>query len=168
MAKFEDAAEKMIAALDETRNQIAACNESLAVVEQMKLSITPDAATLISQGDTLVFEAHGKSQVLTKRLMTIQATLRDKFKDVQHTRPLFLNAFDKEPRDQNPENQNVPKEKVLADKKFPKDMLGLSTTDLEDLTEKVCRRIAELVVKPVNWESEAELHYRLVEIKVSF
>lgn len=156
----------MIIALEQTRDQIASCNEHLAIVEQMKLSITPDAATLISQGDTLVFEAHGKSPALTKRLMTIQTTLRDKFKEVQHTRPLFLDALDKN-QEQKPENQNVPKEKVLMDKKFPKEMITLNTVDLEELANKVAHRIDELISKPLDWDCETQLHYRLVEIKVS-
>lgn len=83
---FEKTAKYMMKQLEKTRDMIKECNEGPAIVEQLKLSITPDAATLISQGDTLVFEAHGKSNALTKRLMMIQTTLRDKFKEVQHTR----------------------------------------------------------------------------------
>lgn len=158
----------MIKNLDKTRDQIACCSEGVAYIEQLKLSITPDAATLISQGDTLIFEAHGKSNALTKRLMAIQATLRDKFKEVQHTRPVYLDALDKSETVSNPENQAKPKEKYCGDKKFPTDLITLKTVDLEEMVTKVLKRVNDLINKPVNFESESELHYRLVEIKVSF
>lgn len=157
----------MMKNLDKTRDQIAACTEGVAYVEQMKLFITPDAATLISQGDTLIFEAHGKSNALTKRLMAIQATLRDKFKEVQHTRPVYLDALDKSQSASNPENQTRPKEKYCADKKFPTDLITLKTVNLEEMAPKVLKRVNDLINKPLNLESESELHYRLIEIKVS-
>lgn len=156
----------MIKNLDKTRDQIATCNESVGYVEQLKLSITPDAATLISQGDTLIFEAHGKSNALTKRLMTIQTTLRDKFKEVQHTRPIYLDALDKLEAVTNPENQAKPKEKFCGDKKFPSDLITLKAVDLEEMATKVLKRVNDLINKPLNLDSESDLHYRLVEIKV--
>lgn len=76
----------MIKKLEQTREKIDNCEDGPSVVENLKLTIAPDAATLISQGDTLILETHGKSNVLTQRLMDTQAQLRDKFKEVQNSR----------------------------------------------------------------------------------
>ena len=51
------------------------------------MSIAPDAATLISQGDTLIFETHGKaSGSLSQRVMQAQEKLREKFRQVKNLR----------------------------------------------------------------------------------
>lgn len=168
VSEFEKTANFMVKNLQKTRDMIRECTEGQPFVEQLKLSITPDAATLISQGDTLVFEAHGKSNALTKRLITIQTTLRDKFKEVQHTKPEFIDpsVFDKD-RNLHPENQNQPKEKFCGDKKFPSDLIANKPIDLEEMAEKLVKRVNDLLNKPINYRSEHDLINRLRDIRVS-
>lgn len=88
--EFEKTARYMIKKLQETRDKI---EESLAVnadadtIEILKMSIAPDAATLISQGDSLVLETHGSlSTELANTVMDIQSILREKFREVQHAK----------------------------------------------------------------------------------
>lgn len=50
------------------------------------MSIAPDAATLISQGDSLVLETHGKSGNLSQIVMKTQTLLREKFREVQQAK----------------------------------------------------------------------------------
>jgi DeoR/GlpR family transcriptional regulator of sugar metabolism len=80
----------MIRKLDQTKEKIESCTEGPEVIDHMKLAIAPDAATLISQGDTLILETHGKSGQLTQKLMATQTQLRDKFKEVHNTRYMVM------------------------------------------------------------------------------
>lgn len=75
----------MIKKLIETRERIEAAENNDAV-EHLKMTIAPDAATLISQGDTLVLETHGSAGDLSTIVMKIQSTLREKFREVQHAK----------------------------------------------------------------------------------
>lgn len=84
--EFDKTAKYMIKKLDQIREQLSSCGGGTNTIENLKLTIAPDAATLISQGDTLILETHGKSKTLTQRLMETQANLRDKFKSVQSFR----------------------------------------------------------------------------------
>lgn len=88
--EFEKTARYMIKKLQETSEKIVA---SLAVsvdpetIEHLKMLVAPDAATLISQGDSLVLETHGNtSPELATNVMEIQAILREKFREVQHAK----------------------------------------------------------------------------------
>lgn len=82
----------MIRKLKETRDRIdnAKSNaDSIDVntIEHLKLSIAPDAATLISQGDSLVLETHGSSSPeLANTVMAIQSLLREKFREVKQAK----------------------------------------------------------------------------------
>ncbi|XP_063701703.1 dystrophin, isoforms A/C/F/G/H isoform X4 [Culicoides brevitarsis] len=171
VTEFEKAANYMVKNLQKTRDMIRECTDGQPVVEQLKLSITPDAATLISQGDTLVFEAHGKSNALTKRLINIQTTLRDKFKEVQHTKPDMEAFIDPKVLDKDSshhpenENQNQPKEKFCGDKKFPTDLIANKPIDLEEMAEKLIKRVNDLLNKPLNYRSQHELVNRLRDIR---
>ena len=84
--EFEKTANYMIRKLDQTKLQILCCVDGPGAIEHMKLSIAPDAATLISQGDTLILETHGQSQVLSQRLIHTQTSLRDKYLEIQTTK----------------------------------------------------------------------------------
>ena len=154
--------------LDQTLQQIQSCDDSN--VEHMKLSIAPDAALILSQGDTLILETHGRNSNLTKRLLGIQTELRDKYKDVQNSNTTNnINLLEKN-HNLDPENQYSPKEKVFADKKFPQDFLRAPSTSevkLEDLVSKVSKRVNDLVSKPVDLTSEEELTKRILDIGVS-
>lgn len=61
-------------------------------VEDLQMDIAPDAASLISQGDTIVFEANGMPEFLSQRMLDIQRELREKFKRVQNFRQLNIHS----------------------------------------------------------------------------
>lgn len=82
--EFDKTAKYMIKKLTATRESIEKCTEGPAAVENFKLTIAPDAATLISQGDTLVLETHGKSPDLSNTVMHTQSMLREKFREMKH------------------------------------------------------------------------------------
>lgn len=84
--EFDKTAKYMIRKLDTTRKTIENCDEGPETIEHLKLSIAPDAATLISQGDTLVLETHGKSTELSATVMKTQSMLREKFREMKHAR----------------------------------------------------------------------------------
>lgn len=166
--QFEKTARYMMKKLDQTLIQIQSCDESN--IEHMKLSIAPDAALILSQGDTLILETHGKSSNLTQRLLSIQKELRDKYKDVQNCNTTNSISMLEKNHNLGPENQYSPKEKVFVDKKFPQDFLrspSTSSVKLEDLVAKVLKRVNDLVTKPVDVTSEEELTKRILDIGVS-
>lgn len=168
--QFEKTARYMMKKLDQTLQNIQTCNDGVSVVEHMKLSIAPDAALILSQGDTLILETHGKDQTLTQRLLAIQKELRDKYKDVQNSNTTTnINLLEKN-HNMDPENQYSPKEKVFADKKFPVDLLRSTPTSaikLEDLVSKVLKRVNDLIAKPIDLSSDDELTKRILDIGVS-
>lgn len=88
--EFEKTARYMIKKLQDTRNKIDASLAAQAdaeTIEHLKMSVAPDAATLISQGDSLVLETHGSaSSGLATAVMGIQSILREKFREVQHAK----------------------------------------------------------------------------------
>lgn len=88
--EFEKTARYMIKKLQETREKIDSSLVAQAdadTIEHLKMSVAPDAATLISQGDSLVLETHGSSSSeLANTVMEIQSVLREKFREVQHAR----------------------------------------------------------------------------------
>jgi len=54
--------------------------------EDLRLLIAPDAATLISQGDSLVLETHGRQGSISRLVMRTQIILREQFREVQQAR----------------------------------------------------------------------------------
>lgn len=173
--QFEKTARYILKKLDQTLEQIRECDNETNAVEHMKLSIAPDAALILSQGDTLILETHGKNSMLTQRLLTIQKELRDKYKDVQNSNTTAnghsqLSMLEKSQR-HDPENQYSPKEKVFVDKKFPADLLRSNSASkhvkLDDLVSKVSKRVYDLISKPVDRASEEELTKRILDIGVS-
>lgn len=90
--EFEKTARYMIKKLKETRDRIEdakANSDSIDpdTIEHLKLSIAPDAATLISQGDSLVLETHGSSSPeLANTVIGIQSLLREKFREVKQAK----------------------------------------------------------------------------------
>lgn len=82
-------------------------------------------------------------------------------------RPGFIDpsALDKEQTILS-ENQNQPKEKFCADKKFPADLISTKAFDIEEMADKIVKRIYDLINKPFNQNSEQELMNRLIEIRV--
>ncbi|XP_017967438.1 dystrophin, isoforms A/C/F/G/H isoform X16 [Drosophila navojoa] len=82
---FNKRAKQMIYQLEMTKTKIAQCPESEA--EDLRMLIAPDAATLISQGDSLVLETHGKHGSISRPVMRTQILLREKFREVQQAKP---------------------------------------------------------------------------------
>lgn len=168
--QFEKTARYMMKKLDQTLQKIQTCNDGVSVIEHMKLSISPDAALILSQGETLILETHGKNTELTHRLLSVQKELRDKYKDVQNSNTASNLSLLEKNHNVDPENQYSPKEKIFADKKFPVDLLRSSSTSsikLEDLVSKVLKRVNDLIAKPVDLSSEDELTKRILDIGVS-
>lgn len=163
--QFEKTTRYIIKKLDQTLEQIENCDEgNSSIIEHMKMTIAPDAALILSQGDTLILETHGKNSNLTHRLQTIQQELREKYKDVQNSNT--GNFLDKNDAD----NQYSPNEKVYSDKKFPLDLLQQTSTapiKLEDLVERLLKRVNDLINRPVDTSSDEELTKRILDIGVS-
>ncbi|XP_055596145.1 dystrophin, isoforms A/C/F/G/H isoform X3 [Uranotaenia lowii] len=154
--EFEKTAKYMIKKLEQTREQIDSCEENPSVIENLKLTIAPDAATLISQGDTMILETHGKSNLLTQRLMDIQTQLRDKFKEVQNS------------RNYNKLNQSLGLSDSMNDSDHSfsdRDFHQLKAIKLEEISSKVLKRIGDLLVKPLTKDNEVELTKRILDIK---
>lgn len=88
--EFEKTARYMIKKLQETSEKIEssiAASTDPETIEHLKMLVAPDAATLISQGDSLVLETHGNSTPeLANAVMEIQSILREKFREVQHAK----------------------------------------------------------------------------------
>lgn len=68
----------------------------------------------------------------------------------------------------NSDNQYSPKEKYYTDKKFPSDLLATngSSVKLDDLASKVLKRTSDLIARPVDFKSEADLTRRILDIGV--
>lgn len=79
----------MIKKLATTRLTIEQCAEGSSTVDHLKMSIAPDAATLISQGDSLVQETHGKLPDLSNTVMQSLALLRERFGEMKNAQYVF-------------------------------------------------------------------------------
>lgn len=82
---FEKNAQEMVQRLLRVYVHLLGCTDDQQV-EDLKMDVAPDAASLISQGDTIVFEATGMPELLSQRMLDIQRELREKFKRVQNFR----------------------------------------------------------------------------------
>jgi hypothetical protein len=167
--QFEKTARFIMRKLDQTTQQIQTCDDqSLCTIEHMKLSIAPDAALILSQGDTLILETHSKNSELTQRLLDIQKQLRDKYKDMQNANTTNMNSIEKNNMVDS-ENNYSPKEKYYTDKKLPVDLLqqsSVSSIKLDDLVEKVLKRVKDLIAKPCDLSCEDDLTKRILDIGV--
>ncbi|XP_037038480.1 dystrophin, isoforms A/C/F/G/H isoform X6 [Bradysia coprophila] len=175
VSEFDKTAQYMIRKLDTTRQTIENCNEGPETIEHLKLSIAPDAATLISQGDTLVLETHGKSTELSATVMKTQSLLREKFREMKHARIPKTIEWSAEhlQKDQTiqPENHILPKEKSLNDKQLltglKSDLLLLRQTSDEgsDATKKLIENIMLMISRPLDHSSESELQQQVATIR---
>ena len=70
----------------------------------------------------------------------------------------------------NSENQYSPKEKFYTDKKFPSGLLATNgnAIKLDDLASKVLKRTSDLIARPVDHKSEADLTRNILDIGVSW
>ncbi|KAJ6635992.1 Dystrophin, isoforms A/C/F/G/H, partial [Pseudolycoriella hygida] len=168
--EFDKTAKYMIRKLEATRQAIERCDEGAEAIEHLKLSIAPDAATLISQGDTLVLETHGKSTELSATVMKTQSLLREKFREMKHARfPKTIEEWSAEHLQKaptiQPENHNLPKEKSLNEKQL---LTGLKSELPRRMSDdsgvrKLIETINTLISQPINHSLETEL-LRHVEV----
>ncbi|XP_050330291.1 dystrophin, isoforms A/C/F/G/H isoform X4 [Bactrocera neohumeralis] len=146
---FDKMAKYMIRKMEATKDKIEKCNEGEVAIEDLKLLIAPDAATLISQGDSLVLETHGKQGNLSRLVMKTQIILREKFREVQQ-------AKSKVPGVPQPiDGSNTPS---------PRSTLEKLNIDLEELVTKGLKRINDLIEKPYDKAAIEALQRRLEEI----
>lgn len=135
------------------------------------MDIAPDAASLISQGDTIVFETNGMPELLSQRMLDIQQELRDKFKRVQTYRygfsvvPEYLlirhinhtfGVFRRSGSDKPTRNDFREREKEL----------NRNLDEIEGIIEKVLKQTKELLGQTWNDSSVEELSNRITDIKV--
>lgn len=161
--------------LDLVCQKIDECDEGSSAIDNLKMTISPDAATLISQGDSLVLETHGKNTILSEEVIETQKVLREKFKNIQmaclakNSSVIDAAVFTKTQNIQ-PENSYIPRQKSIYEKKFsiPELKSNLSSFDIEEISRGVLKRVNDLIQKPMNLTCEVELTNRIYEIRVSF
>ncbi|XP_020813953.1 dystrophin, isoforms A/C/F/G/H isoform X2 [Drosophila serrata] len=134
--EFDKQAKQMIYKLKLTKAKIEQCHESEA--EDLRLLIAPDAATLISQGDSLVLETHGKQGSISRLVMRTQIILREQFREVQQARSKTSGSGAPAP--------------------------PLDSVNIEELVTKGLRRINVLIEKPVDLKSSCDLEKRMEDI----
>ncbi|XP_030556514.1 dystrophin, isoforms A/C/F/G/H isoform X6 [Drosophila novamexicana] len=134
--EFNKLAKQMIYKLELTKVKIEQGHESEA--EDLRMLIAPDAATLISQGDSLVLETHGKQGSISRLVMRTQIILREKFREVQQAKSKVTGSS--------------------AARSTP------DSVNIEELVTKGLRRINVLIEKPVNVKSSTELEKRMEDI----
>ncbi|XP_067614380.1 dystrophin, isoforms A/C/F/G/H isoform X10 [Eurosta solidaginis] len=145
---FDKMAKYMIRKMEAAKEKIEKCDEGEVAIEDLKLLIAPDAATIISQGDSLVLETHGKQGNLSRLVMKTQIILREKFREVQQ-------AKSKVPSVIQSESSSTPS---------PRSTLEKLNIDLEELVTKGLKRINDLIEKPYDKKSIDALERRLEEI----
>ncbi|XP_034660508.1 dystrophin, isoforms A/C/F/G/H isoform X13 [Drosophila subobscura] len=133
---FDKQAKQMIYKLKLTKAKIEQCHESEA--EDLRLLIAPDAATLISQGDSLVLETHGRQGSISRLVMRTQIILREQFREVQQARSKTMGSGAAAP--------------------------PLESVNIEELVTKGLRRINVLIEKPVDLKSSGDLEKRMDDI----
>ncbi|XP_054725121.1 dystrophin, isoforms A/C/F/G/H-like [Anastrepha obliqua] len=146
---FDKMAKYMIRKMEATKEKIEKSDEGEAAIEDLKLLIAPDAATLISQGDSLVLETHGKQGNLSRLVMKTQIILREKFREVQQAK------------------SKVPGVPQLTDDNktpCPHSTLEKLNINLEELITKGLKRINDLIEKPYEKKSIETIERRLEEI----
>ncbi|KPU80239.1 uncharacterized protein Dana_GF16554, isoform E [Drosophila ananassae] len=134
--EFDKQAKQMIYKLKLTKAKIEQCHESEA--DDLRLLIAPDAATLISQGDSLVLETHGKQGSISRLVMRTQIILREQFREVQQAKSKTSGSGAPAP--------------------------PLDSVNIEELVTKGLRRINVLIEKPVDLKSSADLEKRMEDI----
>ncbi|XP_059218790.1 dystrophin, isoforms A/C/F/G/H isoform X11 [Stomoxys calcitrans] len=148
VAEFEKSAKNMMARLDKTKERIEKNTDGERGVEDLKMLIAPDAATLISQGDSLVLETHGKQGSLSRVVMRSQIILREKFREVQQSKSKALPA----PKD------------CSGSPYSSLDKVSMKGVNLEELICKGLKRVNDLIARPVDRKSSEDLEKRLSEI----
>ncbi|XP_055715728.1 dystrophin, isoforms A/C/F/G/H isoform X3 [Phlebotomus papatasi] len=163
VGEFEKTAKYMIRKLEATRLEIERCDDGFGAVEHLKHLIAPDAATLISQGDSLVLETHGKIGDLSQRVMTTQGLLREKFREVQHAKMAKLSSSSEtevEKKGGRKMSAELVSSETARQRQLSKDL-----TEIEDIVNKVLKRTRDLIEKPLNDSSADELSKRILDIR---
>lgn len=158
--EFVKTARYVINKLSEAREKIEAAANS-NVVEHLKMSIAPDAAALISQGDTLVLQTHGAAGDLSTTVLKVQTILRERFREVQHARngcgDKALNYSSQS--SSNDEPRNVSHEEKL------KNALNQTANVHKDALQ-VYKKIYQLAQSTLHRGNEEALNHRLLQIQV--
>ncbi|XP_055384433.1 dystrophin, isoforms A/C/F/G/H-like [Condylostylus longicornis] len=155
--EFDKTAKYMIRKLEATKEKIDASNDNESVIENLKLLIAPDAATLISQGDTLVLETHGKPGGLSQIVLKAQTILREKFREVQQSKTPKLSTSAEAIKDIS-EDRNDLQSSPIGIK------VSNEEINIDELVAKGCKRIYDLIDKPLDRKSESDLKRRIFEI----
>ncbi|XP_037944329.1 dystrophin, isoforms A/C/F/G/H-like [Teleopsis dalmanni] len=150
--EFEKMSKYMIRKLETTKELIENCPDGEAAVEDLKLIIAPDAATLISQGDSLVLETHGKQGSVSRLVMKTQIILREKFREVQQSKSKV------------PEVTATNDNGETSSPRSTLEKLSIKGINVEELVCKGLKRINDLIEKPVDHNSIEELERRLNEV----
>lgn len=146
---FERNAQDMIQRLLRVYVLLLGCEDDQQV-EDLQMEIAPDAATLISQGDTIVFETKGMPELLSQRMMDIQNELREKFKRVQYYRRSRSDAA----------------KPTMNEFRERERELNRNLDEIEGIIEKVLRQTKDLLGQTWNDSSVDELSNRISHIKV--
>lgn len=160
--EFEKTARYTIKKLMETRENIeAAANND--VVEHLKMSIAPDAATLISQGDTLVLETHGTSTELSAAVMKVQAVMREKFREVQHAKSKNIDDLGLDQSIESNNNDELKQSPNREDEKLNKKQ---NVDNIDQGAQIVSNKISKFIQTPYDENDEDALNQRFVQIQV--
>ncbi|XP_055693426.1 dystrophin, isoforms A/C/F/G/H isoform X2 [Lutzomyia longipalpis] len=167
VGEFEKTAKYMVRKLEATRQEIERCDDGFGAVEHLKHLIAPDAATLISQGDSLVLETHGKAGELSQRVMATQGQLREKFREVQHAKMAKLSSSSDGEATAGGEKKPVRKmsAELVSSETARQRQLSKDLTEIEDIVNKVLQRTRDLIEKPLNDSSADELSKRILDIR---
>ncbi|XP_055852378.1 dystrophin, isoforms A/C/F/G/H isoform X9 [Episyrphus balteatus] len=150
---FDKTAKYMIKKLELTKQKIQSCTDGEIAIEHLKMSIAPDAAALISQGDSLALETHGKQGSLSE-IMRTQQILRENFKEVQRAKP--LNSLE--------ESQDKLNFRTNEKPDFNNSSESMKGIDVKELVHKGLKRTSDLIEKPFNRSSLEDLEKRCLEI----
>lgn len=159
--EFVKTARYVINKLSEVREKIEAAANS-NVVEHLKMSIAPDAAALISQGDTLVLQTHGAAGDLSTTVLKVQTILRERFREVQHARN---GCGDQSPNYSIQSSSNDEPQYVSPEEKL-KNALKQTANVHEDVLQ-VYKKIYQLTESTLHRGNEEALDYRLLQIQVT-
>ncbi|XP_055923865.1 dystrophin, isoforms A/C/F/G/H isoform X2 [Eupeodes corollae] len=150
---FDKTAKYMIKKLEMTKQKIYACSGGDIAIENLKMSIAPDAAALISQGDSLALETHVKKGNLSD-IMRTQQILREHFKQVQRAKP--INS-----REESEDKQDLENNEITDLNNSSRSMKDI---DIKELVHKGLKRTSDLMDKPFDRSSLEDLEKRSLEI----
>ncbi|XP_055309630.1 dystrophin, isoforms A/C/F/G/H-like, partial [Sitodiplosis mosellana] len=163
--EFERTARYMIKKLQDTKEKIDA-SIIVAVdsetIEHLQMLVAPDAATLISQGDSLVLETHGNaSSELANTVIEMQSILREKFREVQHAKL----SIECQQNSSLEVGQKLLKYESLDKEIKLNEVSKVPANNIDEDAWYVCNKVWKLLQSSVNGSNEIHLKQRLADIK---